>query len=31
MTMLTPLVRIKFKCESVQSFIEKHHADVNPI
>ncbi|MCU1280032.1 MAG: type pilus assembly PilZ [bacterium] len=31
MTMLTPMVRIKYKCESVESFIEKYHSDVNPI
>jgi uncharacterized protein (TIGR02266 family) len=31
MTMTTPLVRIKFRCASVESFIDKHHADVNSV
>jgi uncharacterized protein (TIGR02266 family) len=29
--MLMPTVKIKFKCTSVESFIERYHSDVNPI
>jgi hypothetical protein len=29
--MLRPMVKIKFKCHSVETFIEQYHSDVNPI
>src|SRR5438309_6138752 len=31
MLLTTPMVRIKFKCTTVEGFVEKHHSDVNRI